>query len=117
MRVEGIQSVVRTLRAKAAAANKANDASVVVGYSASYAIYVHEDLTAKHKPGKTAKFLERPARMMKKELQRIIADALRQGKTVAQALLLAGLRLLRESQRIVPVDTGNLKNSGFVRVE
>lgn len=32
------------------------------GASADYAIYVHEDLEARHKPGKKAKFLEDPAR-------------------------------------------------------
>ena len=31
-----------------------------VGYSAPYAVYVHEDLNMKHRPGKTAKFLEIP---------------------------------------------------------
>jgi len=35
---------------------------VLVGYGAAYAVFVHEDLEARHKPGKTAKFLERPLR-------------------------------------------------------
>lgn len=35
---------------------------VTVGYTASYGIYVHENLEARHKPGKIAKFLEKPAR-------------------------------------------------------
>lgn len=116
MRVEGIQSVVRALRARAAAANQDRDASVIVGYTAAYAVYVHEDLTAKHKPGKQAKFLEGPARWLRNELQRIIAENLNRGRTVSQSLLMAGLRLLRESQKIVPVDTGHLKASGFVRL-
>jgi len=34
------------------------DANVVVGYVADYAVYVHEDLQARHKPGKQAKYLE-----------------------------------------------------------
>ena len=33
--------------------------AVEVGYSAYYTLYVHEDLTAKHKAGKEAKFLQR----------------------------------------------------------
>ena len=33
-----------------------------VVYDTDYAIYVHEDLNARHKKGKNAKFLERPAR-------------------------------------------------------
>lgn len=36
---------------------------------------------------------------------------------MAQALLLAGLRLQRESQLLCPVLTGNLRNSAFTRVE
>lgn len=38
------------------------DTDVVVGYVADYAVYVHEDLQARHKPGKQAKYLEKPAR-------------------------------------------------------
>lgn len=43
-----------------------------VKYKAPYAIYVHEDLTARHKPGKTAKYLERPARIYRSEMRAII---------------------------------------------
>ena len=32
---------------------------VIVGYTANYAVYVHEDPNARHKPGKTYKFLEK----------------------------------------------------------
>ena len=46
---------------------------VLVGYTANYAIYVHEDLEASHKPGKIAKYLERPAREHAKEIRAIIA--------------------------------------------
>jgi hypothetical protein len=34
--------------------------SVTVGYGTDYAIYVHENMEARHAPGKTAKFLTRP---------------------------------------------------------
>ena len=34
----------------------------IVGYETDYAIYVHEDLEARHKPGKQAKYLEQPLR-------------------------------------------------------
>lgn len=64
-----------------------------------------------------SKFLEGPAREYSRELADLVRDTMAQGKTLLQALTLAGLLLLRESQKIVPVDTGNLKNSGFVRVE
>lgn len=48
------------------------DADIVVGYVADYAVYVHEDLQAKHQSGQQAKYLEQPAREKKGELLRII---------------------------------------------
>ena len=39
------------------------------------------------------------------------------GHVLAQALLAAGLRLQRESQMLVPIDTGNLRASAFTRLE
>jgi len=47
------------------------DTRVEVGYMASYAVYVHENLTNYHKPPTTAKFLERPAREQVPEMQSI----------------------------------------------
>lgn len=48
---------------------------VRVGYTAEYAIYVHENLNARHKPGKIAKFLEKPARENKDKIKAIILKA------------------------------------------
>lgn len=41
-------------------------------YRAPYAIYVHEDLTARHKPGQFAKFIEAPARILRPAMLAII---------------------------------------------
>lgn len=49
------------------------DTDVVVYYTASYAVYVHENKKAKHKPGKKAKFLEGPARENRERILRMIA--------------------------------------------
>ncbi len=38
-------------------------------------------------------------------------------RSLEEALLKSGLFLQRESQKLVPVDTGALKNSAFTRVE
>ncbi len=46
---------------------------VIVGYVAEYAVYVHENLDARHKPGKQAKFLESVVRKERSEIFRIIA--------------------------------------------
>jgi len=52
------------------------DADVVVFYNAEYAVYVHEDLNARHKPGKQAKYLESVVREKKDELFAIAAGNL-----------------------------------------
>ena len=65
------------------------------------------------------KFLEAPFRRLGNDgtFSQIIEGALRAKKTMAQALVLAGLRLQRESQLLCPVDLGNLKASAFTRLE
>lgn len=105
-----------TLREKAAASQQPK---VIVGYTAQYAIFVHENLEAHHRPPTQAKYLEQPARQMTNDgtLGDIVRQALASGRTMAQALLLAGLRLQRESQLLCPVLTGNLRNSAFTRLE
>ena len=50
------------------AKGKGFDTIVSVGYTAAYAIFVHENLDAKHKEGKTAKFLEKPIRTLKDDI-------------------------------------------------
>lgn len=49
---------------------------VYVGYTASYAIYVHEILTARHTPPTKAKFLEGVARSRYFQIHKIIAQEL-----------------------------------------
>lgn len=51
---------------------------VWVGYTAYYAIYVHEDLNAQHAEGKQAKYLESPAREKRKEMIQLIRDEVTQ---------------------------------------
>jgi hypothetical protein len=100
----------------AAKASTDDKASVTVGYTQSYAIYVHENMEAKHPVGQ-AKFLEQPARMLQPVLAQIVTDAKARGQTLAQGLVLAGLRLQRESQMLCPVDTGALRASAFTRLD
>lgn len=115
-KIEKLQEVVTLLQAKAAAMQAGGRASVIVGFTQAYAIHVHENLEAHHPVGQ-AKFLEQPARQLRGKIGDMVAQALRAGKTMAQALLLVGLRLQRDSQKLVPVDTGALKNSAFTRLE
>ncbi len=45
---------------------------IVVGYVAAYAVYVHERLDLKHKKGKIAKYLEKPARKWARKIFSIV---------------------------------------------
>jgi len=87
---------------------------VLVGYTQKYAIFVHENMNAYHEAGKQAKFLERPARANRQAYVKLIAKFMQQGNVPFQkALLMVGMRLQRDSQMIVPIDTGALRASAF----
>ena len=97
---------------------KATSSSVIVGYTANYALPVHEMVNAVFKaPGTKAKFLEGPARRLQGTLANIVEKSVENGETLSDGLLKAGLRLQRESQKECPIDTGNLKSSAFTRKE
>ncbi len=49
-----------------------NKPDIIVGFTADYAAYVHENQNAAHKNGKVAKFLARPAREKRREILSII---------------------------------------------
>lgn len=117
MKIERLEKLVAELRQRASQAVKDTNVSAVVGYTQAYALRVHEDMEAKHKPGKKAKYLEGPMRQEQDTLATIVRNALHIGRTMAQALMLAALYLQRASQKIVPVDTGALKGSAFTRLD
>ena len=134
MEIRGLTKLVEQLRARAAKSVKEDNVSVIVGYTAAYALYVHERIEMKwkgmprHAPSKgfywdpqgraQAKFLEAPARMYQDQIGDIVRKVLsQQGATLAQALLMGGLFLQRQSMLLVPVDTGNLKASAFTSLE
>lgn len=96
----------------------AKPASAIIGYTAAYSVFVHENLEAHHPVGQ-AKFLEQPARQGSNDgtLQGIINGALWAGLSMSQALLRAALWLQGASQKLCPVLTGNLRNSAFTRLE
>ena len=112
-KVEGISLVVASLEDKKL---KKPKATVNVGYTQSYAVWVHERMDTYHPVGQ-AKFLEQPAREKAGEIARIIKETYRKTKDLTLSLLTGGLFLQRESQKLVPVDTGALKASAFTRVE
>ena len=126
----GFKEIIVKLNRKYARARGEKRVSVIVGYTAAYALYVHENIEMRGKglprpsgignywdPNGQAKYLEEPARTLSKTLGKIVANGLKKGQTLSQVLLLAGLRLQRESQLKVPVEYGTLKNSAFTRKE
>jgi hypothetical protein len=116
--ISGINELQRQITQLLLKSKSEDDMDCIVGYTAAYSLFVHENMQAHHTVGQ-AKFLEQPARELTNNgtLAGIIADAKRQGKSLGQALLLAGLRLQRDSQRLCPVDTGNMRASAFTRLE
>lgn len=111
----GIDVVVNALRSRARSLRTNGKERLTVGYSAPYAVYVHENLEAHHTVGE-AKFLEKPNRSERDKIAAIIRDELKAKKTMVAAQRKAGQHLLRVSKTLVPVDTGVLKASGFVKV-
>ena len=113
MKISGINKVIEVLKAKAKDAQKASQAEVIVGFTQRYALPVHERLDTRHAPGKTAKYLEGPARRMAKELGGIAMAIYKKTRDLEKGLLVAGLRLQREAQQIVPLDTSALRASAY----
>ena len=101
--------------------------SVVVGYRSNYALWVHEAVGMKLKgearpsgigtywspSGATAKFLEIPSRTLTREILRIVVNVTKFGQPLFVGLWHAGKYLLSRSLEIVPVETGELKSSGY----
>lgn len=119
----GAKKLHKEFNRLASKAGKSGD--VIVGYTANYAVHVHENakaearrrLRAKGAGEQQWKFLEQPLREFTKELIGIVATVVKRGGTLLMGLKAAGTRLQAESQRIVPVDTGNLKGSAFTKEE
>jgi hypothetical protein len=111
--VIGLNSLVNVLK-QVAHKESSRDNSVTVGFTQAYAVYVHENLEASHVVGQ-AKYLEEPARALgaSGELARIARKVMVSNGSLRLAILAAGLRLQREAQKLVPVDTGALKASAF----
>lgn len=132
--VLGVKAVKAALTARANSVRDLETTCVVVGYTAAYALWVHEAVEMKLRglprrgSGKgfywdpqgqaQAKFLETPARLYADDMAKIVRNAMEKRQTtLLQALGLAGEYLQGKSMELVPVDTGNLKGSAFTREE
>lgn len=54
------------------------ESEMTVGYGTDYAVYVHENLEARHKPGTSAKYLEKPLREKRDLMAKIVVEAIRE---------------------------------------
>lgn len=118
-RVEGTEKLLNRLyqqERQLGEGKRHGGVSVIVGFSQNYAVPVHENTSAHHPVG-MAKFLEKPARYLRRTMTQIIANGLRRGLSLVHSVLMAGLRLQREAQLLTPVDTGALRASAYTRKE
>lgn len=109
----GIEDLVKTFNLRV---RMAESATYSVEYTDWKAAIVHE-VNANHAPPTQWKYLEQPFRELRGDMVRIIADQISRGRSLRQAIQLAILRLFNASQRLVPVDTGDLKDSGRINYE
>lgn len=112
--IVGLEKVVQEMRART---RKLQTTSLVVGYSAPYALRVHEDLAMRHPRGGQAKFLEQPMREYSVQIAQVVRDEVAKGSELPRALEEGGLFLLEKSIPLVPVDTGFLRDSWYVRID
>lgn len=114
IRVDNVGKVNAAIRARSL--RGAKTATLNVGFSARHAAKIHEDLTLQHPNGGQAKFLEAPLRRHSRELGRMFLKELQNKRSLKDALMRPGKWLLEKAKELVPVQTGELRDSGFVEV-
>jgi len=138
--IKNVKALIKKLERRRQKSITSDNGSVVVGYNAKYAVWVHE-MIEKHageprtgtredgskRKGKwwdptgrgQPKYLEQPARELNNsgELARVIREAYTGKTDLLTAVAVGAQRIQRESQKLVPVDLGNLKGSAFVEKE
>lgn len=108
--VDGTRKLIAQMTKFAKAAREDDHRDAIVSYSAPYAVPVHENRQAYHKRGRAGYLLD-VARENMDLLGRTVVKAVKSGKSVQQARLLAAMLLMRLSQRECPVKTGRLRRS------
>ena len=112
----GDKKVIAKLQSKSLTGNAYF--TLKVGFDTEYAVRIHEDLSLNHPNGGQAKYLEQPAREFRREMMEIVRTYLaRKKRSLEDATLAAGRFLLEKAKELVPVLSGRLRDSGFVRLE
>lgn len=89
---------------------KTEPGTVVVVYEAHYATLVHENVGFPYRNGQP-KYLETVYFTRQSEISEIF-ERVSKKRGLFEGMRMAAKFVLEESQKLVPVDTGNLKNSG-----
>jgi len=111
--IKGVDKLVKRLRDMAKRHKPKTE--TVVAYSADYAVLIHENMELFH-PNGQAKFLETALRTTAKQVNATVAKELAKGATMEEALLAGDAIILDASNALVPVQTGNLRDSGYIDV-
>lgn len=110
--VRGKERLMQQLRSRSLKGRR--QLGYAAGYRAHYAVYVHEDPFAFHPIGKW-KYLEDPIRRGRGIMGKIVRKTLLARRSLEDAVLAALAWLEAASKEEVPVDTGFLRESWFVR--
>ena len=111
--MQGLERVLTELRKRRERAGLDSFAQTRVGYSAEHAVVVHERLDVFHPIGQ-AKYLEQPLRTEEHKMADIIRRRLMARESLKTAQVAAAKHLISISLRLVPVDTGELRDSWFI---
>jgi hypothetical protein len=89
--------------------------AAVVGYTAAYALRLHEDRKARHRVGRAGYLLDVLHENVATYAD-IVKRILMSGGTMGQACYYAGLQLQRDSMQNCPVDTGHCRSTAFTEL-
>lgn len=110
-------AVMNALKTKVVSITKTKKMNVEMGYEAPYAVIQHENLQFNHPNGGQAKYLEQPANEYLGTMRQIVVDGVtKKKKSLNDATQDALIFLLKKSQELVPVDTGELRDSAYIKV-
>ena len=134
--MKGFDKLEKTLKALTPGGRK--QVSAEIGFRAPYAVYVHENLVASWR-GKEVprygeghigvhwgtpwdstsgepKFLEKAWKRSRREIATTIAKMLKNHRSLRDAVSRAAYDVLNLALTMVPVDTGKLYSSGYVKI-
>lgn len=116
MDIVNFDGVKRELEKRISATLATRGRAASLEFTAKYAIYVHENMAMPHRIGQ-AKYLEQPMREHRQTLAKIVDNAMTKEKLHITEAMIRALQFLKvEAQKLVPVDTGYLRDSATIRV-